>query len=72
MTNISYALPISSEVSLIIYNILGKEVARLVDGFQSAGEYQSEWNASNVSSGIYFYRLRSGNVVQTRKMVLLK
>ncbi|MCH7954479.1 MAG: T9SS type A sorting domain-containing protein [Candidatus Marinimicrobia bacterium] len=72
VTNISYTLPISSEVSLIIYNLLGDEVARLVDGFQQAGEYNTTWNASNVSSGIYFYRLRSGNFVQTRKMVLLK
>ena len=72
VTNISYALPISSEVSLIIYNILGDEVARLVDGFQQAGEYKITWNASNVSSGIYFYRLRSSNFTETKKMVLLK
>ncbi|MCH7954482.1 MAG: T9SS type A sorting domain-containing protein [Candidatus Marinimicrobia bacterium] len=72
VTNISYSLPVSGDVTLIIYNLLGEEVARLVDGFQPAGEYNTTWNASNIASGIYFYRLRSGNVVQTRKMVLLK
>ena len=72
VTKISYTLPISSEVSLIIYNILGDEVARLVDGFQQAGEYNTTWNASNIASGIYFYRLKAGDFVQTRKMVLLK
>ena len=72
VTKISYALPISSEVSLIIYNIVGEKFIRIVDSFQSAGEYQSEWNASNVSFGIYFYRLNSGVFTETKKMVLLK
>ncbi|MCH8306187.1 MAG: T9SS type A sorting domain-containing protein, partial [Candidatus Marinimicrobia bacterium] len=56
----------------IIYNLLGEEVAQLVDGFQQAGEYRLSWNASNVSSGIYFYRLSAGNYTETKKMVLLK
>ena len=72
ITNISYSLPRSGYVSLIIYNILGDEVARLVDGFQQSGEYNAIWNASNVSSGIYFYRLNSGVFTETKKMVLLK
>jgi len=71
-TRIKYTLPRSSDVSLIIYNILGEEVIRLVDEFQPAGEYHTTWNASNVSSGIYFYRLQAGDFVLTRKMVLLK
>ena len=72
VTTIEYTLPRSGEVSLIIYNILGKEVARLVDGEMTAGNHTANWDASNFASGIYFYRLKSGNFVQTRKMVLLK
>ena len=72
LTNISYSLPHSGNISLIIYNLLGEEVARLIDGFQPAGEYQAKWNASNVASGIYFYRLQAGDFVQARKMVLLR
>ena len=71
-TTIAYDLPVASDVTLTIYNMRGQEVARLVDAEQSAGEYQTEWNASNVSSGIYFYRLQAGDFVQTRKMVLLR
>ena len=72
MTKISYSLPRSSDVSIIIYNLIGEEVTRLVDGFQQAGEHTALWNASNISSGIYFYRLQVGDFVQTKKMVLLK
>ena len=72
VTTIRYALPKSSKVTLMIYNLMGQEVARLVDGKQSAGNHNVTWNASNISSGIYFYRLRAGDFVQTRKMVLLK
>ena len=72
VTNISYSLPVSGEMTLIIYNILGEEIARLVDGFQQAGEYNITWNASNFASGIYFYRLGAGNFTETKKMVLLK
>ena len=76
LTNIEYYLPRSGEVSLVIYNLLGEEVARLVDGEMPAGSHTAVWNASNVSSGIYFYRLRAGppagGFVQTRKMVFLK
>ena len=75
-TTIRYSLPKAEEVSLVVYNLMGEEVARLVDGFQQAGEYNVIWNASNFASGIYFYRLRAGpqagGIVQTRKMVLLK
>ena len=72
VTTIKYSLPQSGEVTLLIYNLIGEEVARLVNGHQSAGEYNAEWNASKVSSGIYFYRLKAGDFVLTRKMVLLK
>ncbi len=72
LTTIMYTLPRSSEVSLIIYNLLGKEVARLVDGQIPAGLHSAIWNASTFSSGIYFYRLRSAEFTETKKMVLLK
>ena len=72
LTIIEYSLPRSGDVSLIIYNLLGEEVARLVDGFQQAGEYNTNWNASKISSGTYFYRLQAGDFVQTRKMLHLK
>lgn len=72
VTNISYSLAVSGNVSLIIYNLLGNEVARLVEGVMPAGEYTTTWNASNVSSGIYLYRLQAGEFVQTRKMILLR
>ena len=72
MTNISFSFPVSGEVTLIIYNLLGEEVIRLVDGFQPAGIYETSWDASSMASGIYFYRLQAGDFVQTRKMVLLK
>ncbi|MCH7819095.1 MAG: T9SS type A sorting domain-containing protein [Candidatus Marinimicrobia bacterium] len=76
VTKIEYVLPVGSEISLIIYNLLGREVARVVDGEQSAGNHTVRWDASNFASGIYFYRLQAGpaagGFVQTRKMVLLK
>ena len=72
ITRIQYSIPSSSVVSLIIYNLRGEEVTRLSDEFQIAGEYNVYWDASNVSSGIYFYQLQAGDFVQTRKMVLLK
>ena len=72
ITNIQYQLPASSEVLLTIYNIRGQEVLRLVESDQPAGYHQITWNAANVASGMYFYRLRAGNFVQTRKMILLR
>ncbi|MCH7886563.1 MAG: T9SS type A sorting domain-containing protein [Candidatus Marinimicrobia bacterium] len=71
-TVIEYALPVRSELNLIIYNLRGEEVARLIDSNISAGNHQVSWNASKVASGIYFYRLHAGDFVQTRKMILLK
>ena len=72
VTTIGYALPKSGEVTLIVYNLRGKEIASLVDGKQPAGNHEVTWDASNVASGIYFYQLQAGDFVQTRKMVLLK
>ena len=73
VTNISYSIPLLGNVSLVIYNLLGEEVSRLVDDKQrQVGEYIASWDASNMTSGIYFYRLQAGDFVRTRKMVLLK
>ena len=71
-TRIDYSLSRQSEVRLTIYNIAGREVAQLVKSEQDAGNFSITWDASNVASGIYFYRLQAGDLVQTRKMVLLK
>ncbi|HTR81337.1 MAG TPA: T9SS type A sorting domain-containing protein [Bacteroidota bacterium] len=71
-TAISYQLPVNSFVSVKVYDEIGKEVARLVSGEQSAGTYTVRWNAANFSSGIYFYDLNAGSYHEVRKMVLLK
>ena len=72
VTTIGYSLLESGDVTLVVYNIVGQEVERLVNDVQKAGYHRVSWNASNFASGIYFYRLQSGDFVQTRKMVLLK
>ena len=76
-TTITYQLVQPGNVSLTIYNVLGQNVATLVDRFQDVGEYSVEWNGRNssgqtVSSGMYFYRITAGNASATRKMMLLK
>jgi len=71
-TAISYQLPISSEVRLKVYDMLGREVATLVNGRQEAGRYSVSWNAAGFASGVYFYRLQASNFVETRKMMLVK
>ncbi len=76
-TTIRYQLPRRSQVSLIIYNLLGQEIRRLVNSELTAGEYRVEWDGTDdggraVSTGIYFYRLEVGSVAQTRKMLLVK
>ena len=71
-TIISFELRASSCVKLAVYDIGGCEVARLIDGWQSAGNHQAAFDASNLPSGVYFARLSAGNESQTRKMLLLK
>jgi len=76
-TNISFALPIDSRVSLKIYNLSGQLVKTLLDNNLSAGTYTVTWDGTNsseerVASGIYFYKLTAGNYSQTRKMCLVK
>ena len=71
-TVINYQLPASSFVTLKVYDILGREVATLVNGRQNAGYYNATFNAVQLSSGIYFYRLQAGSFTETKKLVLLK
>ena len=71
-TVIKYSLPKTGEVRLLIFNIKGEEVVRLVNEVQSAGKYEMLWEADIFSSGIYFYRFTVGDFTQTKKMVLLK
>lgn len=71
-TIINYQLPKSSEVKLIIYDAIGREVNTLVDENQNAGSYQVEFDGSNFPSGVYFYKLQAGDYIQTKKMGLIK
>ncbi|MCX6834959.1 MAG: C25 family cysteine peptidase [candidate division Zixibacteria bacterium] len=76
-TNIAFDLPVHSDVSLRVYNLLGQQIAQLIDGSIEAGFHSLTWNGTTASgepagSGVYFYRLESGNATFTKKMILLK
>jgi hypothetical protein len=71
-TTIHFGLPEAGNVKLIVYNILGQAVATLINGFRNSGTYNVTWNASNLASGIYIYRLEAGRNVISKKMTLLK
>ena len=71
-TKISYQLPITSYVSLIVYDVLGNEVANLVDEEKPAGNYEIEFDASNLPSGIYYYAMITDLGSLSRKMILMR
>ena len=71
-TIISYSIPEKSNISLKIFNSLGSEVGELVKGEMEAGNYDVDFTASDLPSGVYFYRLQSGSFIDTKKMLLLK
>jgi hypothetical protein len=71
-TAIKYQIPQSGKVTLTIYDILGKEVARLVNGYKNAGNYNINFDASNLPTGIYFYQLKVNDFVSLKKMILIK
>ena len=71
-TIIRYAIPEASFTSIKIYNGLGKEVSTLVNETKTAGTYEVEFNASDLSSGVYFYTLQAGSFKETKKMILTK
>ena len=71
-TTIKYSIPNSDRVNLKVYDILGREVATLVNEYKTPGTYAVEFNASRFASGVYFYQIQSGNFIETKKMILLK
>ncbi|MFQ5870433.1 MAG: T9SS type A sorting domain-containing protein, partial [Candidatus Zixiibacteriota bacterium] len=72
VTNISYSLAEAGNVSLKVYDISGRLVETLVNGPREAGEHIVTWDASKVSSGVYFYKLSAGDYTLTKKMNLLR
>lgn len=73
VTTISYQLPENSNVTLIVYDVLGNEVAKLLnDNNKDAGAYNVYFSAENLSSGVYYYQIKAGEYVNTKKMILLK
>jgi hypothetical protein len=71
-TTISFSLPSKSFVSLNVFDLLGREVTTIIFEEMPAGNYSHQWNAANMSSGIYFYRLQAGSFTETKKLVLIK
>jgi len=71
-TQIRYTVPKSINLSLKVYDVLGREVITLVDGKIEPGEHAVGWNALKNPSGVYFYRFSAGNFVQTKKMTLVR
>jgi Pyruvate/2-oxoacid:ferredoxin oxidoreductase delta subunit len=71
-TTINYSLPVSGFVQLKVFNLLGQEIANLVEKEQRMGNYEIDFNASGLTNGIYFYRLQSENFTETKKLILLR
>jgi hypothetical protein len=71
-TIINYQLPNTSDVKLIVYDLLGQEVRTLVNEKQNAGSYQVQFDGSNLASGVYFYKLSATEFTETKKMILIK
>jgi hypothetical protein len=72
VTTIKYSIPKAGRIELSVFNSLGEKVAELVNGYQEIGNYSVRFNASNLASGVYFYRIFSGDFIQTKKLMLLK
>ena len=72
ITKIKYSVPQTSRIQIKIFDVLGNEIETLVNEEKSVGTYELTWNAANLSSGVYFYQLRAGSFVETKKMILLK
>ncbi len=72
VTTISYQLPVTSPVRLVVHDMLGREVAVLVREKKEPGNHEVRFDGSGLSSGVYFYRMKAGDFVQTRRLLLLK
>jgi len=71
-TKIRYEIPIENKVLIKVYDILGREVATLINDHQKAGRYEVEWNAGNFASGVYFYTIKAGDFLAVKKFILIK
>ncbi len=71
-TKISWQSPVGIHQTIKVYDVLGNEVATLVDEYREAGRYEVEFDGSNLASGMYLYRLQAGSFIETRKMILIK
>jgi hypothetical protein len=71
-TTIRYELPVDSRVSLVVYDLLGQQVADLVEGDRQAGYYDVQFSSDGLATGIYFYRLTAGTYVNVQKMLVVK
>ena len=71
-TEIHYALPVAASVLLVVYDVNGREVARLVDAWQTPGQYRVTWDARRLASGVYLCRLTAGSFTTARPVVLRK
>jgi hypothetical protein len=71
-TKIQYAIPRAGDVSIVVYDIVGRQVATLVNEFKNPGLYTADFNASSLASGVYFYRIKAGDFTDTKKILLVK
>ncbi|HAP36712.1 MAG TPA: hypothetical protein DCQ28_12510, partial [Bacteroidetes bacterium] len=71
-TMISYQIPVKGFVTLKVFDLLGREAAQLMNEEQQAGGYSVQFDGKNLSSGLYFYQLQSGNFIDVKKMMILK
>jgi hypothetical protein len=71
-TTVRFFLPISRDIELVIYDLLGRRIEVLIDEYREAGVHGITFDASSLSSGVYFYSLRAGDVIESKRMVLLK
>ncbi|MBK9227522.1 MAG: T9SS type A sorting domain-containing protein [Ignavibacteria bacterium] len=72
VTTIKYQIPEAGSVNLVIYDVLGREISTLVNTFQAAGYYEMRFDATDVASGVYFYRLKTEKFSDLKKMIILK
>ncbi|MBK8981907.1 MAG: T9SS type A sorting domain-containing protein [Ignavibacteria bacterium] len=72
VTKITFSIPVSGNISIRVYDITGKEIKTLVNEFRNAGTYDTEFNGSDLSSGVYYYKMETGNFSEIKKMILIK